>query len=394
MDKWLRENQKRLRAVYGAMPAHDCQKMRLTLAQIKEEVPVKRKAIGTIILAVMLMILFIGAAFAIGNQLGVLRFIERESALPEQIKREVQTEFSQEGGDTTDVSFRVRDAISDGRTLFITVEAKAKNPADALLLSFDMFDWNDQEAMDFWRATRDRDEASYPDCDAYGDQRIHDVFSFNRVQIECAGQTMNDLAVGNSYCYEGTDTIVNILMIDVRTLQTDDLLRVTFYPALGEKIEIDEPLPENAAPTYTFHKVLEETTLIADIKLGNMPSRRAVADTPFTYTDFTINQLEVVQTPLATYVSVTKRLDVSNEKRNAWFEVCDAEGVMYKDLVYDHIYSQEALEAYDESVPFESIFATRGDLPEALTLRAMSMSDNPDYVIPEDLLVRLHEIIE
>lgn len=147
-----KEKQESLRASFGPTPDIFRESVKHTLAHIEEEQPVKRFTLRTVALAIVLIILMAGIALAISTSNGIFSFLEKSTPLPTEAKEALQTEFTQEGGDLPHVTFRVRDAISDGKTLFIAVECKTKNPDDVVVTMMDYVPNSDEKVLADWNA--------------------------------------------------------------------------------------------------------------------------------------------------------------------------------------------------------------------------------------------------
>ena len=179
----------------------------------------KRFTIRTLALALLLVLLMAGIAVAITGGNGIFSFLERDAAIPGDAKDALQTEFTQEGGELTNVTFRVRDAISDGRTLFVAIEGKTKNKEDVLLTMMDYVPAGDAKAMADWKsmmATR----GSVPDLESITpEQNVHYVYYSFAARILQDGTEVEQFPLfGTDVLYEDMNTIVYNLMIDLRKL--------------------------------------------------------------------------------------------------------------------------------------------------------------------------------
>lgn len=355
-----------------------------------EEEPMKRKSITAVILCAALILAMAGAALAIAGNWGVLDFLIKDRPVTDTLKETVQTEFTEATADLGDVTVRVRDAISDGLTLSVAVEYRAKNPDDAVLTDYDSIEWQNDEILAFYRETH-RGTTPMPDFDAVADARaIHTVSTQPETRVNTAiGNSRADV-MGNSWTYEGTDTLVAHMMYDISQLgdpHTELTLHIT--PRLLQRMDLaGEDIPENATPTYAAWDRQTSADMTLTITPGAMETHTGQAQAAFPYTDFRVDSLSVTTSPLATYVTIAKTLTADPDAREAAFIVCDADGNPYRDLVHSQLMNQPAPGPHGwDGVPVTWYYQNQGDTPAQVILRAMPFGENDN--LPPDLVVEL-----
>ncbi len=380
-----------LQTDYGFAPQAFQDAVQSTLDTIKEEQPMKRFTVRTALIAALVLALMAGMALAIAGELGVLGVIEKTIPLPKEAKEQIQTRFTQSGGDAPDITLRVRDAVSDGKTLFVAVEAKAKNPDDVLLTQMDASDLLDSRTI---YDMTPPGSAARPDFSAIrGDQRVLTLAPHNiKILPEAEGEAPQ-LVFGYSWRYEGTDTVVIHLFIALDRLSDPrETLVIRFNPALHALSRAESTATNLNGPQ------LETSPLIVEVNAGKMEARRAVAKVPFDFMGIRVDAMEVVTTPLATYVTVNKTALEEQNKRllpSLPFFVCDAEGIRYEDLVRTRTFSQELTPDSWEGVPSEFIYERRGDLPASIVLIPREMYGlSPDARPWDSLVVPLTEVTD
>ncbi len=397
-------NRRDLETMFGSVPDSFERRVACALRRTKEEEVMKRKIPAALAFALVL-ILTAGIGLAIGSSLGVLSFIEKNAPLSEAAKEAIQTEFTQEGGNLADVAVRVRDAVSDGKSLFITVEAKAKKPDDVLLATNDYIGpepWVSvkKQKEDIDSLIRGRDTDSLPRwADIRPDQTIHYVSACDQLDIVSGADDTNlTPGAGYSWRYEGLDTLVYNMVVDLSRLKNPaEELVIDFNPTVFEQQPMDTPnLPEGAVVSHfaSCWKSKETVPLTARVKAGKMEARRAVAEVPILFGDVEITLLEITTTPLASYAKIAKTFHNQGNRSN-YFLLKDENGELYQDLVINHIYAQGPNPGGDwDDIPLETIYARRGDLPKTITLHAMPMGADPDpnAKLPDDLIIPLTEV--
>lgn len=388
-----KERRDDLRASFGDTPDLFRERMKDTLAQIEEEKPVKRFTVRTAILVVLLIVLMASIALAISTNQGILGFLERDGALPESAIEPLQTEFTQDGGKLSNVTYRVRDAISDGKTLFVAIECKANNPKDAILTTMDYVPADDPEMLQLWKdmmVTRD----SLPDVESISpDQTVHYVSeTFATKVLQDDKEYPTDIIYGTDQRFEDLNTIVYNIMFDLQKLENpQDELTIEFVVherniTYFQGYDILKNDPEKPVIDW---EVADETTLTAVIRAGHMESRRAEAEVPFTFGDITFSYFSVETTPLATYVSMVRNRTEPENPGTMRFEIYGEDGRPYKSLMY--IYHM-TMYMNDETTPYEQLYASQGNLPERVVLHAIPFLEAKDTPMPDDLIVELHEV--
>ncbi len=248
MEQWLKNNKARVRASYGSMPDDETQEVRRTLSRFEEETPVKKKlAGGTVLIAAMLLAL-VGVALAIGNY-GVLTFLFKGQETNETVQQSVQTGFTQTGGELSDLTVRVRDAVCDGIMLIMTVEMKTKNPDDVLMLTEDKsILFHNEQGREFPPPTGR--ERNVPDWSAFPEDR-HFVYGSSPIMTKNADGAYDPtqpFLIGLESYYENPQTAIHTMIYDVTRRETPaDSVPIAFTigtnTVLGTKEAEDDGKP-------------------------------------------------------------------------------------------------------------------------------------------------------
>ncbi len=390
-------NRRDLEAMFGSVPESFGERVACTLRRTKEEEIVKKKMPVALVFALVL-VLACGAALAIGSGLGVLDFIQGGAPISEEAKQAIQTEFAQQGGALASVTVKVRDAVSDGRMLFLVVEAKAKNPGDAVLATADYFLGDAKQAMDTYGAWRDPE--SFPDWAAIGkDARVHYMMPFGDVEIVSGGKATVEKRVGVhagfSWRYEGVDTLVCNMLIDLSRVENPkETMTINLNPTMGKLADMEKSTKEQnplATPLFAIWTPGETAPLTVEVKAGKMEAQHAVAKTPITFGDMEITKLEVTTTPLATYMTMATRV-INAENRTNWFVVHGEDDQEYEMLADTTNFAAQPLpDGSWTDVPLNWVYQSQGTAPKSIVLHAMPMNDAPADGLPEDLVVPLTE---
>lgn len=352
----------------------------------------KRFTVRTVLIAIVLIGLMAGAAFAIGSQLGILNFLEQAAPISGDAQQHIQTEFEQEGGELTDVTVRVRDAVSDGKTLFIAVEYKAKDPTHAVLLTGDNIDWTDTDLVSYWM--QNRPPASIPDWESIRpDQAIHYVESpFDTTILEGDDGSPLPPVSGVSWLYDGTDTVVFNLMIDLGRLENPkDQLLLRLTPAVCKQLEAEAGIIERN-PLYTRWDALESTEMTVWVKAGTMPVQKAMPETPFIFGWMQVDMMEVAVTPLAMYVTMN-HTNIGDGNAGYWCQLYNGDGTPLEVMAMEQAPLLDGDgNLLDPDAPREMVYVSPGDMPESLLYRAVEafMPElRGDEPLPEDMVIPL-----
>lgn len=362
------------------------------LAAQEEQIPMKRKSFTAILITALLMIALASAALAIAGGPGVLDFLFGDRPFPKAAEEHLQTVFTQSGGELDDIRLTVRDAVSDGRSLFLSVEAKATQPGDALLLTPEGFDPANAEAMAAWQGSYGAKMQAPPDWSAIGDKRVHYLFPLEQIVITGTDGREQHPATGLYWHYEGIDTAVTTIIIDLTTLaDAGEQLTVALTPVAAEK-DPAGALPEYAASSYVPYREIERTALTVEVSAGSMQMRHAAAAQPIDYTDMHIEALDAYASPLATYITVQQRLLKLPPERTVGYQLLDADGQPFEDLIMVRVMAPGYVGGSDLPVMTYLLRADVG-LPERVTLRAMPFVNHEETGdLPEDLVVELAEV--
>lgn len=389
------EGQRRLQARYGIAPPEFSNAIGQTLNTIQEEPKVRRFTIRTALLAALFIVLMASIALAIGNSLGILNMLGLQQTEDETITSQIQTEFTQEGGDLEHVTIRVRDAVSDGRMLFISLEAKARNADHMLVQSSDLFDWNNEEAIEFMERYA-KEENDMPDIEALRSAKtVHALNSYVDTRVLSGASVVGTPPMtGVHWKYEDHNTLLSFVTLDLQRLRDvkDVISLVFFMGTVGEDIENDAPYPENAAPIYNHIKSLENTTLHATIRLGNMPLEHYEME-PEVYMDehLEIKQLTLTVSPLATYINISSRHPQPTEERNYWYAPHDETGNRYQTMLFTGTnLEQPNADGSWDFVPLSMIYEKResDEAPTAVLFRALPYNDTLDnQTLPPDIVI-------
>lgn len=133
-------NDKDWKGAFGPTPEAFKQKISFTLRKVEEEKPVKKIKAATVAAIALIVLLLAAVAYAAATQWGIFSFLEYRygrTMLPEA-KDAIQTDLPQTGGEeNADVTFKVREALSDGMRLNVIIEARPKDAKKILLLGPD-----------------------------------------------------------------------------------------------------------------------------------------------------------------------------------------------------------------------------------------------------------------
>lgn len=366
----------------------------------EEQEPMKRKGFVAVLITALMIFALAGVALGIAGHLGVIDFLS--PAGPTSIPAEaVQTEFTQDNCTVDGISVRVRDAVSDGRTLFVAVEMSATTPGEAVLVSLDTFDHSNAEMMQMWKYARP-DPIFHPDFEALAQATAtHYVFPLEWIEVAGASidQDINPVS-GLNWRYEGIGTVVMNVMIDLQRLHDpSEALTITMHPTAAKEGTAEEykaaygtDIPEGADAPFVPFVPLEQGTLTTEVKAGHMDIQVAKAKGPFNYGDFRINSLEVATSPLATYITVERALtSEAMQRRNNAYILVDADGQPYEKLMLMQVFGRESNPNGGwMGAPLQTTYQRRGDLPETITLHAMEMDGRDESIpLPDDLVVEL-----
>ncbi|NLO85799.1 MAG: hypothetical protein GX096_10295 [Clostridiales bacterium] len=299
-----------MRSAFGAAPESYKEGMRDTLASIKEDSMVK-KSHFSIALAVILVILLCGTAFAM-HQLGVLDFMFEGKDVTQDITDAVQSGFVQEGGDFGAVRAHVRDAVCDGIAVHAVVAYEVTDPNDVILMEYDAF----------------RDESGLPISEPQEKSAEDgtDKWVVWSMTADVDGQS-GDLGI--EYQYENPQTLLIKYVIDLRSF--DDLpdeIKVNWTPRVYRMGDVNEGEKESAPPiTVTLSTKGMKQVHLASAQEAEFLGMKTTA-------------LEAILTPLATYVTLSYQTlpyaegadifeaadEWQNHYSNMWFELLDESG--------------------------------------------------------------------
>lgn len=331
--KGTEEFGKALRQAYGDAPEAYCQEMRRACGRMEEAPRLKRTS--SLAVALGLMLALAGAALA-AHSLGTFDFLFPGKEAPQEVQNRLQSGFTQQGGTLETLSVTVRDAVTDGISAFLSVEFQAKDPQDVLLSEFD---------PKAGEAPRD------------GRRRL----------VLWQNETM-----GENLYLAGRDW----KSLDEQTVLMHYVIDVENSPASGEEMALSFAPGVRVLDEQGRQQDLEQAQVGVSIRREDMTQIHRQAQTPLQVSalGITLTQVDITWTPLATYVSVTYRVEGSQEdlenwtERNGslWFRLWDGEGRPYGLLTGGRKYGDEASWPYHETV--RQTYERMEELPRTVTL--------------------------
>lgn len=379
-----------LRALYPPMDEAFARRVQQSLAAQKEEPIVKRKLSMGAVLALCLVLLA-GIAMAVSAHLGVLDFLGG-APVPDEGRQAVQTELKQTGGTLSDVTVRVRDAVSDGRLLMLAVEARPVRAGEMVLNPTDDLNWHDEGEVAYF--TGHRDAATLPDVAAIdAASALHFVDCMQVSVLRGEGGSELFPVAGYTLRYEDGGVLVTNLIIDLGRLENpQEELTLQITPTVFRPVDLPrEEWPEHTGEYYKQSEPVEETTLNVTVRAGSMTAERAVADVPFSFMFSEITHFEVIQTPLALYVRMASHV-VDENAALGWYELLDEQGEPLQYLAQMHASAYRAGQQppTGPDVIHESAYLRTGALPGAITLHARQpVMLDAEIELPPDLAVPL-----
>ena len=127
------------KGAFGPTPEAFKQKISFTLDKVKEDKPLKKIKTATVVALALIVLLLAAVAYAAATQWGLFSFLEYRYGreMPPEAKDALQTNLPQTGGEETDVTFKIREALYDGAQLHVMVEVRPKDAGKTLLMAFD-----------------------------------------------------------------------------------------------------------------------------------------------------------------------------------------------------------------------------------------------------------------
>lgn len=352
MKQNKKELQERLQTTFGPAPASYREDMRRTLADIREEQPMRKSKLG-LVLAMTLLVALCGSALA-ARHFSALDFLFPQLEASPEVQAAVQSEFVQEGGDLGPVRATVRDAVSDGIAVHVVMEYQAVNPLDVVLMEYDT----------------DRDEEGkpgpYPHLGSFDDDTTKWVV-WGLLWAEVSGESVY---AGVEWKYETPQTLLVKYVLDLTTIDPlPESLEVEFTP----NVFTYEQLDDNSSTWPSF-------SILVRLDTGSMPQRVLRAKEEVEFSGIRLTGAEAVLTPLATYVELRYGawLEVdedtleqayqewSDTYSNLWFHMLGADGKPLPTFTggrkYDDI---NDIHPIQERVKLE--FGALSEVPETLT---------------------------
>ncbi len=133
----------RWQALYGPIPDDFSTLVEKTLKKTREGPKMKRFTLRTALVLLICLILLTGIALAAAGVFSTKNSLDMYTSAPaDGTGVELQTDLHQSNGDFPDLTVKVRDAVYDGVTAYVTVEYKLKNPEKDMILNIiDTFGW-------------------------------------------------------------------------------------------------------------------------------------------------------------------------------------------------------------------------------------------------------------
>ena len=278
---------------YEQAPASFTGRMDATLAQLKEEEPMKRISVRVVCIAAAIVLALMGTAIAL-TATGVLDTYADVRPLP-TAQSLVQKAFDQQGGENDLFTLTVREALCDGYRTRIVYEYRAKS-ADIFLYGLDFASGDSTEidgqeyTFDQLAAGRRLVEVSLPVLDSASDQD---------------GNPVKGTAGTADYLYESPDVL--ILWEEFAAVSSQDAQQYSYsYFPNGRENRVSEPLA---------------------FRIRNAAEVKEYAIPAFEGERFACHGGRLILSPLYTYMIVDVQISQEVENRDIW--LCDAQGNRY-----------------------------------------------------------------
>ena len=133
----------RWQALYGPVPQDFDLLVQQALKKARRAPIMKRFTLRAALILLICLLLLTGIALAATGMFSTKNSLDMYTSAPtDGTGMDIQTTLQQTGGDFPDLTVKVRDAVFDGVTAFVTVEYKLKNPEKDMILSvIDTFGW-------------------------------------------------------------------------------------------------------------------------------------------------------------------------------------------------------------------------------------------------------------
>lgn len=238
---------------FGTTPDYFIQCIDRALRMEEESYMKKKVSAALVISIIVFLVVGTALAVAIGNY-GVLDFLMKNNEASEYQKELIQSDFTQAGADMKDVSIRVRDAVSDGITLVLSVEAKAKESDAVLMLDTDKAELViAAQGHDLGTPTgRERNE---PDWLSFPEDQKYIYIGIPVMEKNSMGEYDSDAMylIGTETYYESAQTIVYTLIYDITMLRnSEDMPPVRFTLATKEIAEMTSNDGDESSPSYKY----------------------------------------------------------------------------------------------------------------------------------------------
>ncbi len=234
----------RWQEIYGPVPQDFTMLVEKTLKKTREGPKMKRFTLRTALVLLICLMLLTGIALAAAGVFSTKNSLNMYTSAPaDGMGVELQTNLHQTNGDFPDLTVKVRDAVFDGVTAYVTVEYKLKNPEKDMILShWDTYGW-DMPNIERWPGYSIR-----PLTDPQSDPRRKLVIS--NYGADVYGVLNHAIA---DYIYEKDDVLVLTWRIRVDSPQLFD------FPTGNAFVQSDNIFIE-ASPTEQPDKADEMVT--------------------------------------------------------------------------------------------------------------------------------------
>lgn len=378
--------------MYGDTPKHFLDSVDSAL---QSEDALKRKGYLRVALATAVLIMFASVALAVAGRYGVLSFLYKDKLPDTETVSNVQTLLNQSGDDLSNVSVKVRDAVTDGITVLLTVEMKARHEDDMLMTLEDKsFMMLSEQGIDLGEMTGR--EQNKPDWSLIPQNQKYIYISAPhapRVTFDST-TSMEISTIGSEYFYEGNNSVVYTMIYDISELEKNATPFTLSFEArtakivgetdtIGETSNAEYRIPSwdyadkatvsvDVRPSY--HELKSFTVEGASFRVGEMEYTEVLFTmSPYAlYFDFQRTKLDD-EADASTLVPAGEGEDISKI-----LYLYDDQGRQYHQLWYTFVASNEK---QDDSIKTERfIYSGHGEpYPNEMSIRGF-YSDDPNYV--------------
>ncbi len=258
-------SRERGQGICGPAPKEFRQLVQAALKQTREVPAMKRFTLRTALVLVVCLLLLTGIALAAAGVFGTENSLGMyTSAAKDGADVELQTDLQQTGGDFPDLLVTVRDAVYDGVTAYVTVEYRAKNPEQDMLLSLPDAYYQNRPESGRWPGY-----SSVPLSDPLTDPRRKLVVDIADALID----GIHDTAIPD-FIYESDGVLVAAYRI---RLDSDALFEIPQDPSVILAEEAGVIVKQYAAPSSTPDPAGEEEAFAWERQAVSEPTPRPLA---------------------------------------------------------------------------------------------------------------------